>query len=240
MLVAADKKQLEWRVAVELSGDTIGRDEIRLDLDFHAENQKTFGLPSRLISKIYLFRTIFRGTAYGFAKDPDFSGVSDDPEYWEEIARKFYRKYQGLDRWHKHLADLSLRSQPYTGFTGRSWLVPPYITPEGETKLQWSSFTNHPVQGTGADLVKLTRIKVHQKMIRYNMKSKLVNTIHDSNVADCPDDEVNAMVNIFHEASDELPRDVQTYFNHTLSIPFPCECKAGPSLGELVPIDRTA
>jgi hypothetical protein len=49
-------RQLEWRVALELSQDQTGIAEIVNHDDIHSNNQKTFELPSRLIAKIYLFR----------------------------------------------------------------------------------------------------------------------------------------------------------------------------------------
>lgn len=59
MLISADASQLEWRTAVELSGDLVGLQEIKDHADTHSLNQVAFALPSRLIAKIYLFRTIF-------------------------------------------------------------------------------------------------------------------------------------------------------------------------------------
>lgn len=48
--------RLEWRTAVELSGDPVGLKEILEQQDTHSLNQVAFNLPSRLIAKIYLFR----------------------------------------------------------------------------------------------------------------------------------------------------------------------------------------
>lgn len=48
--------QLEWRVALALSEDWVGINEILGGEDTHAKNQAAFGLPSRLIAKIFLFR----------------------------------------------------------------------------------------------------------------------------------------------------------------------------------------
>lgn len=56
MLIQADASQLEFRVAVELSQDQVGIKEILEGQDTHSLNQAAFNLPSRLISKIYLFR----------------------------------------------------------------------------------------------------------------------------------------------------------------------------------------
>ena len=92
MLIQADAAQLEWRTAVELSKDPIGLQEILNKEDTHSKNQVAFELPSRLIAKIYLFRTIFRGSGWSFANDPDFMHVSSNPKYWDEVNYKFYEK----------------------------------------------------------------------------------------------------------------------------------------------------
>jgi hypothetical protein len=46
----------EWRTILELSRDPVGIQEVMNKEDTHALNQVAFSLPSRLISKIYLFR----------------------------------------------------------------------------------------------------------------------------------------------------------------------------------------
>ena len=67
MLLKVDAKALEWRVAVELSGDKVGLQEILDGVDNHADNQQRFGLPSRIIAKTYLFRLIYGGSAFSYA-----------------------------------------------------------------------------------------------------------------------------------------------------------------------------
>jgi hypothetical protein len=42
--------------AVYLSKDKVWYEEIRNEVDQHTENQKAFGLPSRLIAKKFVFR----------------------------------------------------------------------------------------------------------------------------------------------------------------------------------------
>lgn len=56
MLVNGDVKGLEVVCAAELSKDPVLWKEILDKEDIHGNNQKTFGLPSRLISKIFKFR----------------------------------------------------------------------------------------------------------------------------------------------------------------------------------------
>jgi DNA polymerase I-like protein with 3'-5' exonuclease and polymerase domains len=55
-LVQADAVGLEIRVAAFLSQDPVLLTELRDGLDIHTDNQTRFGLPSRLIAKIFVFR----------------------------------------------------------------------------------------------------------------------------------------------------------------------------------------
>lgn len=56
MLINADVKSLEIVAAAYLSQDEILIQEIRNKVDTHGDNQKRFGLPTRLIAKTFVFR----------------------------------------------------------------------------------------------------------------------------------------------------------------------------------------
>jgi len=148
MLISADASQLEWRTAVELSNDQTGLMEILDHADTHSLNQKAFELPSRLIAKIYLFRTIFRGSGWAFANDADFSHVSSSSKYWDRVNEKFYAKYSGLDAQHKRWAQLVVNGKPIVGPLGRSWSLK-LQDKRGELVIPWTTLTNFPVNLSG-------------------------------------------------------------------------------------------
>ena len=139
---------LEWRTALELSKDQVGIDEIILGEDTHAKNQAAFDLPSRLIAKIFLFRTIFRGSGWSFANDPDFMHVSASAAFWDEMNEKFYAKYSRLDAWHKELAATVMAGQPIVGPLGRSWSIN-NRDKFGNIKVPYTTLTNYPVNYSG-------------------------------------------------------------------------------------------
>lgn len=230
MLIKIDAAQLEWRVAVWLSNDTTGIKEILDGVDTHSDNQTVFGLPSRLIAKIYLFRTIFRGSGYAFSLDPDFVTVSDDPDFWDEINRKFYRKYFGLDKWHHNLAQLSAERKPIVSPLGREWLIPPDPV---TGKLRWTVFTNYPVQGTGADLMAVARVSLYRRLLAAKCKAVLVSTVHDDIKVDAPDEEVDFVVKTAYSVFDDIPNNVKRMFGVNLPIPFPGEVSIGKNLLEM-------
>jgi hypothetical protein len=51
-------------------------------------------LPSRLIAKTFVFRLIYGGSAFSYANDPEFTGVSSDPDFWQSVIDEFYTKYR--------------------------------------------------------------------------------------------------------------------------------------------------
>lgn len=76
MIIQADAKGLETYCVAYLSQDQVLMKELIEGLDVHGSNQEAFGLPSRLIAKVFVFRLIYGGSAYSYAHDPDFMGVT--------------------------------------------------------------------------------------------------------------------------------------------------------------------
>jgi DNA polymerase I-like protein with 3'-5' exonuclease and polymerase domains len=229
MLVQIDAAQLEWRGAVWLSNDPVGIREINDKVDAHTANQETFALPSRHIAKIYLFRTIFRGSGWSFANDSDFNHVSDSPDFWDDVNRKFYTKYAGLDKWHHDLARIVAARQPIRSPIGREWLIPM----EMGGNIPWTKLSNYPVQGTCADIMTVGRITLFNRLRKLNLETKLVSTVHDSIVLDAPNHEVDIVAKTAVESFDDIPKNFKKLWGITLPIPFPGEVKVGPNLKDL-------
>lgn len=149
MLIQCDASQLEWRTALELSQDWVGINEILGGEDTHAKNQAAFGLPSRLIAKIFLFRTIFRGSGWSFANDPDFMHVSTSSNFWDGMNEKFYQKYHSLNATHLRWKDIVMSGKPIVGPLGREWDIKIHRDNHGELKIPWTTLSNYPVKCSG-------------------------------------------------------------------------------------------
>jgi DNA polymerase-1 len=232
MLIAADASQLEWRLAVEFSRDPVGIQEIIDKLDIHANNQAELALPSRLIAKKFLFRTIFRGSGWAFANDNEFKHVSSDAEYWDERNRKFYSKYAGLDSLHKRWTEQVYTTGRITGFSGRVWL---FERRERRGRLEYSinEYTNWPVQGTGNDLIAIARVSLRNRLTKGKIPAIIISTIHDSIVVDSPNKYATDVAKVMIEVFDDIPKNIKRLFNHEVAVPFPCEVKMGRNLLEM-------
>ena len=233
MLLKCDAAQLEWRVLAWLANDPIAIKEINADIDFHSENQKLFNLPSRLIAKIYLFRTIYRGSGWAFARDPAFMHVSDDPDFWDDLNLKFYKKYKGIDQCHHQWARTVASKKVIVSPFGREWLVP--LKDDG--KLPWTKLTNYPVQGTGNDLMAIARVSLFRRLGTRSNRL-LISTVHDDIKMDVPEDQVEPVAKLMYEVFDDIPKNVKKLWGIDLPIPFPCEVSAGKNLQDLTPVQR--
>jgi DNA polymerase I-like protein with 3'-5' exonuclease and polymerase domains len=225
--------QLEWRVAVDLSADTVGIKEIKDKLDTHSINQEAFMLPSRLIAKIYLFRTIFRGSGYAFAMDKEFKHVSDKPEFWENVNNKFYKKYAGLDSWHHILANKVLSGLPITGPSGRFWQIPLGVDNRGAIKIPWTTLSNYPVQGTANDIMAIARVSLNNRVKKEKLRAIPIITVHDSIGYDAPDEELDYLATLMYDVFRDLPSNFEKLFNYKMNVPYTCEVKFGPNLTDM-------
>lgn len=227
MLIQADASQLEWRVAVELSKDPTALVEILNKEDTHTKNQTAFELPSRLIAKIYLFRTIFRGSGWSFANDADFMHVSSSPKYWDLVNEKFYKKYAGLDKKHQEWAATVLRGEPIEGPLGRFWPVEMGRDRKGELKIPWTLLTNYPVQGTAADVMTIARISFWNRLRKAGIPVLLISSVHDSIVVDAPAIYKEQITSLFLAVFSDLPANIKKLFGYNWECPLVCEVKAG-------------
>lgn len=233
------KGQLEWRVALELSQDQTGIAEVLNKEDTHSLNEKAFQLPSRLIAKIYLFRTIFRGSGWSFANDPNFMHVSSDPKYWDNVNEKFYQKYYGLNNKHQEWAQTVMSGKPIVSPLGRFWP----IEVDYETgKIPWTILTNYPVQGTGADVMTIARVVFAKRLAQKDWGSQvlIVSSVHDSIVVDAPAKLLNNIANLFHEVFDDLQKNIYKTFKYVWQVPLACEVKYGPNMKDMTKLPREA
>lgn len=231
---------MEWRCAIELSRDPVGMEEIINGLDTHSLNQAAFDLPSRLIAKIYLFRTIFKGSGYAFAHDPAFMHVSSDPKYWDQINTKFYQKYHGLDQQHKRWADMVIRGKPIVGLSGRQWEIPMGRDHHGNLKIPWTTLTNYPIQGTSADVMMLFRLSFWRRLQALGLTKEclVIQTIHDSLFVDVPSKYVDTLVRLMYDCLRDLIPNIKRCFGYDWAVPLDGEVKVGPNQKDMKKILR--
>ena len=225
MLVKVDAGQLEFRTLVELSRDPVALTEIIDKEDIHTKNQLLFNLPSRLISKIYLFRTIYRGSGWSFANDPQFMHVSTDPKFWDEVGEKFYAKYAGINACHERWKDCVVDGRVISIPSGREWLIPLTTDRRGEMKIPWTVLTNYPNQGLGADVMMLVRLELWKRLKGTGVK--FISTVHDDIKFDCEEKDVQMVVDHCYDVFSRLQGTIEQWWKYQWVVPMTCEVYKG-------------
>ena len=212
-IMEIDFAQLEFRTAVFMAQDKQGMEDIKNNVDVHKYTASIIGV-SRQDAKAHTFKPLYGGV----------SGTENEKKYYS----KFLEKYKGIKQWHEHLQNEAIRYKRIKIPTGRE-----YAFPYAE-RMPWggssygTQIKNYPVQGFAtADIVPLACINIYKLMKENKVKSLLVNTVHDSIVADVYPGEENIMSKIFKQGTSGVIKSLKDYYNIDFNVPLDTELKIG-------------
>jgi len=212
-ILEIDFAQLEFRTAVFLAQDKQGMEDIKNKIDVHQYTADIIGV-SRQDAKAHTFKPLYGGV----------TGTEDEKRYYT----KFLEKYKDIKKWHEDLQSEAIRFKRVKLPTGREYAFP-YAerTPWGGSTYG-TQIKNYPVQGFAtADIVPLACINISKLMKKQKVKSLLVNTVHDSIVADVYPGEEDVMSNIFKQGTADVIPALKKYYKINFNVPLDTELKIG-------------
>ena len=208
-----DFAQLEFRTAVFLAQDEQGMRDIENGVDVHQYTADVIGV-SRQQAKGHTFKPLYGG----------MSGTEDEKRYYDA----FKDKYKGITAWHEKLQNEALKYKMITLPTGRQYEFPSVERmPWGGTSFS-TQIKNYPVQGFAtADIVPLACINIQELVDKHNLKSMLINTVHDSVVVDIHPDEEITMVRLMREGASNVIKSLKDTYDIDFNVPLETEVKIG-------------
>jgi DNA polymerase-1 len=230
-----DLSQIEWKAAGELSGDRMMIYEINRGIDQHyATGRDLFdGKGERVDWKVFNFRMIFGGTAYGFYMDQRMPNFTQKRYY--EIVNAFEQKYHGLTKWQSNNIQSVLEGQQLILPTGRRFVFNKTTYREGIWQLNERQVKNYPVQGlAGGDLLPLVASIIRKGFIKYGLTSMIILTVYDSIVFDLLESELHQIASLCLNVSSNLSKYVESYFGWRTKVKrFGGDFEIGKSYGGL-------
>lgn len=212
-IIEVDFAQLEFRTAVFLAQDKQGMEDIKNKIDVHKFTADVIGV-SRQDAKAHTFKPLYGGT----------TGTDAEKKYYKTFAEK----YKGISKWHEELQTQAITYKRIKLPTGRE-----YSFPYAE-RMPWggssygTQIKNYPVQGLAtADIVPLACIKIYKLMNEQKVKSLLINTVHDSIVADVYPGEEAVMSKIFDQGTASVIPALDEYYGINFNVPLDTEIKMG-------------
>ena len=194
LIASADYSQIELRIMAHLSGDEALLRAFHQGLDVHkATAAEVFGLTpdqvsseQRRYAKTINFGLIYGMSAFGLAK-----ALGIDNGAAKNYIERYFQRFAGVKRYMDETREQA-KSQGYVETVfGRRLYLPEINSPNGPRRAGAErAAINAPMQGTAADLIKLSMIAVQAGIDREQRKTKVIMQVHDELVFEVPEDEV--------------------------------------------------
>jgi DNA polymerase I-like protein with 3'-5' exonuclease and polymerase domains len=217
-------------VAALLSQDKTAMQEVSTGFDVHSYTAKIIteaGQPtSRQEAKAHTFAPLYGATGFGRTKA--------EATYYKH----FMDKYKGIAAWHKKLGDEALNLGRVKIPSGRQYAFPDVERRASGSPTHFTMIKNYPVQGfaTG-DIVPLILLEIDKLLKKDELKSVLVNSVHDSVVLDVHPSEVEAVLNIIKYVNKNLKNIIETTYDMDMNVPLLLEAKMGDNWLDVKDVD---
>jgi DNA polymerase-1 len=224
VIASADYSQIELRIMAHISGDAALLLAFHDGMDVHrATAAEVFGVPTSAVSseqrryaKVINFGLIYGMSAFGLAKS-----LGIDNTAAKNYIERYFQRFSGVKQ---YMDDTRLQAKA-RGYVetvfGRRLYLPEINSPNGPRRSGAErAAINAPMQGTAADLIKMSMNKVQEVLDAEGRKTKMIMQVHDELVFEVPEDEV---VWLRHE----IPR-LMAGVAH-LKVPLLAEVGVGPN-----------
>ncbi|MCM5677953.1 DNA polymerase I [Schlegelella sp. S2-27] len=223
-IVSADYSQIELRIMAHISGDATLMRAFTEGMDVHrATAAEIFSLApeqvtseQRRYAKVINFGLIYGMSAFGLA-----SNLGIEQKAARDYIDRYFQRYPDVKRYMDETR-ASAKDKGYveTVFGRRLWL-PEINSPNGPRRGGAErAAINAPMQGTAADLIKLSMIAVQRELDAAGKQTRMVMQVHDELVFEVPEAELDWV-------RTEVPRIMAGVAE--LKVPLVAEVGVGPN-----------
>jgi len=193
-IVSADYSQIELRIMAHISEDANMLRAFAEGVDIHrATAAEIFGVSpeevgseQRRYAKVINFGLIYGMSAFGLA-----SNLGIERAAAQNYIERYFARFSGVKQYMDDTR-LQAKARGYveTVFGRRLWL-PEINSPNGPRRQGAErAAINAPMQGTAADLIKLSMIAVQNWLEAEKLQTKMIMQVHDELVLEVPDGEL--------------------------------------------------
>ncbi|MDD2728897.1 DNA polymerase I [Malikia sp.] len=193
LIASADYSQIELRIMAHLSGDEALLKAFAEGLDVHrATAAEIFGLlpaevssEQRRYAKVINFGLIYGMSSFGLAK-----ALGIDNAAARNYIERYFQRFSGVrDYMDQTRAQAKAQGYVETVF-GRRLYLPEINSPNGPRRAAAErAAINAPMQGTAADLIKMSMVAVQAAIDAQGLGTRLIMQVHDELVFELPESE---------------------------------------------------
>jgi DNA polymerase-1 len=194
LIASADYSQIELRIMAHLSEDPALIRAFQDGLDVHrATAAEIFNVgvdqvtgEQRRYAKVINFGLIYGMSAFGLARN-----LGIDNTAAKNYIQTYFARYPGVRRYMDDTRDKA-KAQGYVETVfGRRLYLPEINSPNGPRRAGAErAAINAPMQGTAADLIKMSMLKVQEALDANQNGVLMIMQVHDELVFELPEDQV--------------------------------------------------
>jgi DNA polymerase I len=224
VLIAADYSQIELRILAHLSGDPVLSTAFRDGVDVHTQTAAlVFDVPREQVTAEQ--RRIAKAVNYGLSYGQSDFGLARALDVARNVAAEYSRAYfKRFPTIHKFMDEIVAVARAQGGartVLGRWRPIPNLMSKSPAARHAAERVAqNTPMQGTGADLIKLAMLRTHERVTEERWPVTMLLTVHDELVFESPPE-------IAEEVGAALKREMESVYQ--LAVPLVVDIGIGES-----------
>jgi DNA polymerase-1 len=228
LLLAADYSQIELRLLAHFSNDPLLVEAYRRGDDVHTLTaSQVFGVPPLMVTpdhrrqaKVVNFGIVYGLSAFGLSQN-----LGIEPSEAKQFINAYFEKYSGVRKFIDRTLEEARREQKVRTLFGRVRPIPDINSKNSNLRgFAERTAVNTPLQGTAADLIKLTMIRIDAALREQGLKSRMTLQVHDELVFEVPENEIDTLRTLVREQMETV---------HPLTVPLLVEIGVGKNWRDL-------
>lgn len=194
LLVDADYSQIELRVLADISNDEVMLDAFNKDADIHRKTaSEVFKVDFDDVSPLQRSnaKAVNFGIVYGIGDYSLSKNLNITRKEAKEYIENYLDTYQGIKKYMEDIVNLGRKQSYVETIMHRRRYIPELHSKNYNIRSFGERVAlNTPIQGSAADIIKVSMINVFKELKEKNYKAKLILQVHDELIVDCPEDEL--------------------------------------------------
>jgi DNA polymerase-1 len=228
VFVAADYSQIELRLVAAIAGAKKMIEAFKQGEDIHRRTAATvWGREPEAVTaeERRAAKAVNFGVIYGMGPHGLAEGTGLSLSEAKEFIRKYFEAYPEIRDYIELTKELARRQGYVETVFGRRRYLPEIDSSVPAVRAAAERMAiNHPIQGTAADLLKMAMIRLHDQLKKKQPAAKLILTVHDEVLIECPEKEAQEVAKIMKQEMEGA---------HRFSVPIVVDLKTGKNWGEM-------
>ena len=209
-MLSADYSQIELRVMAHLSEDIELCKAFNNNIDIHSRTASLIYNVSlddiipemRRTAKVVNFGIMYGAGAFRISQELGISRVAS-----QEIIDEYFKQYSGIKTYIDRILEKARKNNYVETISGRRRHI---WDANSENSLRRKAAEriaiNMPIQGSAAELIKIAMIDIYKKLLKEDLKSKMILQIHDELLFEFPEDEEDRLISIVVNSMEKAMR----------------------------------